>query len=391
VDEPLYHAIARMRRAGRRHIPAVDSGGRVVGMLRLDAALAASSVRLLSQIDRLTHDRTIAGMAAARSAQAEVAAELLADGATAPEVQAWLSDFNNDLHARVARLLLDEPPPVAFSLLVMGSGGRGESGLAPDQDNGLVLADYPDERHDEIDAWFRGFSGRLVDALAELGLPLCRGGVMATSPLWRKSLGQWRRQLDGWIARRREAALRSADIFFDFRCVFGEASLARELRAHVAARVRGATAFLAAMARQEEDYDVALGLFDRFVRERDDPRHRGEVNLKLGALTPVVDAVRLYALREGVEETSTVQRIARLEAAGVFTRDEADALAAGYAEAAGALLTRQVADARAGRRPSNFVAPETLTARERRHLVEGLKAIRALHSRVRVDFTGRIL
>jgi CBS domain-containing protein len=105
----------------------------------------------------------------------------------------------------------------------------------------------------------------------------------------------------------------------------------------------------------------------------------------------MVDAVRLYALREGVEETSTTQRIARLEAAGVFGRDEADALSAGYAEVAGALLARQVVDARAGRRPSNFVAPDGLTARERRHLVESLKAIRALHARVRADFTGHIL
>jgi signal-transduction protein with cAMP-binding, CBS, and nucleotidyltransferase domain len=391
-DDLLYHAIARMRRAGRRHMPAVDGDGRAVGMLSLDAALADANGRLLAQIDRLTHDRTLAGMAQARAAQAEVAAELLADGAGGPEVQAWLSDFNNDLHARIARLLLGEAaPPVPFALLVMGSGGRGESGLAPDQDNGLVLADYPDERHDEIDAWFRDFSGRLTEALAAVGLPLCRGNVMATNPVWRKSLGQWMAQLDGWIARRREAALRSADIFFDFRCVFGEAALARALRAHVAARARGATAFLSDMARQEEDYDVALGLFDRFVREREDPAHRGEVNLKLGALTPMVDAVRLYALREGVEETSTTRRIALLERAGTFGRDEADALAAGYAEVAGALLARQVADVRDGRQASNFVAPDALTARERRHLVEALKAIRRLHLRVRADFTGRIL
>jgi len=390
-DEPLYFAIARMRRAGRRHMPATGADGAVVGMLDLHEALARSSPRLLSQIDRLTHDATLRGVAAARAAQAGIAAELLEDGAAAPEVQGWLSELNNAAHGRVVRLLLTQPAPLPFALIVMGSGGRGESGLAPDQDNGLVLADYPDARHDEIDAWFRDFAARLTQALAEIGFPLCRGNVMATNPVWRKSLGQWRDQLDGWIARRREAALRSADIFFDFRCVWGEASLVRALRAHVAARLRGAHAFLAAMARQEEDYDVALGLFDRFVRERDDPRHRGAVNLKLGALTPLVDAVRLYALRDGVEETSTLGRIAALEAAGVFGRDEADALAAGYGQLAEALLRSQLAEARASRPPSNFVRPEALTARERRRLVETLKTIRALQVRTRADFTGRVL
>ena len=29
----------------------------------------------------------------------------------------------------------------------MGSGGRGESYLFPDQDNGFILADYPDAEH----------------------------------------------------------------------------------------------------------------------------------------------------------------------------------------------------------------------------------------------------
>ena len=390
-DEPLYHAIARMRRAGRRHMPATDAGGAIVGMLELHEALAQSSPRLLSQIDRLTHEATLPGMAAARAAQAGVAAELLGDGVGAPEIQGWLSEFNDAVHARVVRLLLAQPPPLPFALIVMGSGGRGESGLAPDQDNGLVLADYPDDAHDEIDAWFRDFAGRLAQALAEVGFPLCRGNVMATNPVWRKSLGQWRDQLDGWVASRRDVALRSADIFFDFRCVWGEAPLVRALRAHVAARLRGARGFLAAMARQEEDYDVALGLFDRFVRERDDLGHRGEVNLKLGALTPLVDAVRLYALRESVEETSTLGRIAALETAGVFDRDEADALAAGYGQLADALLRRQIADAQASRPPSNFVRPEALTARERRRLVETLKTIRALQVRARADFTGRIL
>ncbi|MSO89125.1 MAG: hypothetical protein EXQ89_04035 [Rhodospirillaceae bacterium] len=43
------------------------------------------------------------------------------------------------------------PPPVALSLIVMGSGGRGESFLFPDQDNGIIIADYPDDAHDRID------------------------------------------------------------------------------------------------------------------------------------------------------------------------------------------------------------------------------------------------
>ena len=34
-------------------------------------------------------------------------------------------------------------PPVPFAVLVMGSAGRAESLLHPDQDNGFILADHP--------------------------------------------------------------------------------------------------------------------------------------------------------------------------------------------------------------------------------------------------------
>jgi hypothetical protein len=58
----------------------------------------------------------------------------------------------------------------------MGSGGRGESLLFPDQDHGFVLADYPDEQHGEIDPWFIELAERFTATLDRLHFPLCDGG-----------------------------------------------------------------------------------------------------------------------------------------------------------------------------------------------------------------------
>ena len=46
---------------------------------------------------------------------------------------------------------------------------------------------------------------------------------MAINPLWRKTLAQWRAQTEMWARRRSAAAIRLADIFFDFAPVAGEA------------------------------------------------------------------------------------------------------------------------------------------------------------------------
>ncbi|HZD26655.1 MAG TPA: putative nucleotidyltransferase substrate binding domain-containing protein, partial [Alphaproteobacteria bacterium] len=263
--------------------------------------------------------------------------------------------------------------------------------LHPDQDNGLVLEDYPDDRHDAVDAWFRAFAARLTAGMDAVGLPLCRGHVMATNPLWRKSLSQWRGQLDYWLAHRNPAVLRWADIFFDFRGVWGEPGLAGALRETVTDRLAGNVRFLRAMVRDDEDNDVALGLFHRFVLERSDPATRGRVNLKLGATLPLTDSVRVLALRQGIAETSTLARIAGLLEAGVLDSDEADALSAGYAEISAMLLRQQLADWRAGRPLGNHVDPHALTGRERDHLVAALKAIRGVLDLARMELTGFVL
>ncbi len=205
-DEYLYRAVGRMRRLGLRHMPVVDRAGRPVGMRDLHAALAAASQRLVGQIDRLTNEASLEGFARTKAAQIELARGLLADHVPAPEIQALISDINNDIYRRVLRLCVARmakegrgEPPVPFACIVMGSGRRGESFLFPDQDNGFVLAGYPDERHGSVDPWFIELASWMTTALDGLRFPLCKGGVMATNPVWRKTLPQWREQVALWM------------------------------------------------------------------------------------------------------------------------------------------------------------------------------------------------
>src|SRR6185436_9295277 len=101
------------------------------------------------------------GLAATKAAEANLAAELLDEGVAAPEIQRFLTDINCDLYRHLLDGALasmkDEgwgEPPVRFCALVMGSAGRGENFLDPDQDNGFILEDYPDDAHCAIDRFF---------------------------------------------------------------------------------------------------------------------------------------------------------------------------------------------------------------------------------------------
>ena len=55
------------------------------------------------------------------------------------------------------------------------------------------------------------------------------------------------------------------------------------------------------------------------------------------------------------------------------------------------MLRAQLADAREGRRPDNFIRPDSLSKAERSALVEALRAVDDFLARTRADFTGRLL
>jgi signal-transduction protein with cAMP-binding, CBS, and nucleotidyltransferase domain len=395
--EYLYHAIAAMRRHGLRHMPVVDRDSRLVGMLHLHDALAAASARLMHQIDRLSNEGTIDGLKEVKSAQVELAEQLFADHLPAPEIQQLLTRINNDMYRSVGDAALKQmaaegwgEPPVSAAAIVMGSGGRGENFLFPDQDNGFIIADYPDAEHARIDTFFIELAERMCRDLNEVGIPYCNGYCMAVNPLWRKTLPQWIEQIRLWGRKSNSVTIRLADIFFDFQPVSGDITLARALRQAVTEIVRHNHFFLRQMFQDKTSHNVALGFFGGFVTEKEQKEYRGQVNLKYAGTIPLVGAIRLLALREGVEETSTLQRIRVLGEQNVLSVNERDELVGAFDLLTDTLLRQQIADFRAGRRVSYFVDPNALDKRARARLVDALKAIDAVRKRAHMEFTGQI-
>jgi signal-transduction protein with cAMP-binding, CBS, and nucleotidyltransferase domain len=379
-------------------MPVVDDEGGLCGMLYLRDAFPAAIPSLVAHIDQLTHETTLDGLREVKAAQVRLAADLFADRVPAPEILSLISHINNDIYRRVVQLNLQAmrdagwgDPPVGFAVIVMGSGGRGESFLFPDQDNGFILAGYPDAEHGRIDPFFIELAERMTAQMDQLGFPLCRGGVMATNPVWRKTLGQWRWQVSAWIERRSEVAMQLCDILFDFQAVYGERALAEQLRATILTRVRANLGFLRQMFGVQAEHRAGLGWFNRLLRERADPAHRGKVNLKYRGTLPLAEAVRLLALRHGVAPTGTLARIDALCAAGHLGRDEHDHLRGAFDHISGLQLRQQIADYRAGRPVSNHVDPAELTARELDLLKAAFRANNDFRTRVRSELTGEIL
>jgi len=397
ADDYLYQGIARMRRFGWRHMPVVEDDGRPVGEIELDEALAVAGEQTVRQIERLTHEGSLDGLREVKAVQADIAADLLGDNVPAPEIQSFISEINRDIHRRVIDAALaamrDEgwgAPPVDFALIIMGSGGRGENFLFPDQDNGYVLDDYPDEEHSRVDAFFIELAERMTRDLDSIGFPFCRGYVMATNPLWRKTRSQWREQLRLWGRRRGTIAVQLTDIFFDFRAGYGQVDFVAGLRRDATEMIRNSPIYLQAMEQIAHEYGVALGWFGRFITEKEQPEHKGAMNLKHSGTLPLVACTRILALRAGIEATSTLDRIAALHRADELDKDEQDYLSGAFRHITLLLLRQQLNDFRAGREVGNYVRPESLSEREKDILVDSFKAIDQLRRKLHAEFTGDV-
>lgn len=396
-DEYLFIAIARMRRLGHRHMPVIDGEGRLAGILHLHDAMGRAARDMVAAIDDLTRDDSDDGLRQIKAGQVRVAETLFAGNVAVGDIQATLSHVNNDIYARLLERNMASmageglgAPPAPFAMIVMGSGGRHENFLVPDQDYGFIVEDGPAMLDDAADGWFVALAERLSRDLDAVGLPFCKGGVMATNPKWRKTLAGWKEQVDTWCRRAHSDPLLDFDIFFDFRLGWGDPRLAAALREHVTMRTAGNRAFLRELHGATRDSGTALSWFGRFATERSDPAHRGKANLKWHGILPLVQAARLFALRDGVAQTGTRERLAASHASGVLSDAEHDDLTAARQTVCGLLLGRQLIDFKAGAPVSNFIDPNALTPRRKRGLREALRAIERLRGRIGVEFGGEL-
>ncbi|SFB85276.1 CBS domain-containing protein [Marinospirillum celere] len=317
------------------------------------------------------------------------------------DLPAWrisqlISDHNAWLYRRALKESLDEmnrygwgEPPRKFCVLLLGSGARQESLLRPDQDNAMIIEDYPESRHQEIDTWFQHLGESFTNKLDQVGIPLCKGHVMARWPLWRKPLKEWKTQMQIWTAGRIVKRVQLSNILLDFSCVYGEAALEKAFRKELKRLVPKASGFLHEMGELLDEIPVALDTFERLASDDQEAPHSYALNLKRQGLLPLQTSVRLLCLTQGLlAGVTTRERLTLLLAEGWVSSEEASDLLASLEHLQELLLSAQLASLEAGRQADNWIDTRQLTGRQKVLLKQDLKLIRALVKRARKAATS---
>ncbi|WLD57928.1 DUF294 nucleotidyltransferase-like domain-containing protein [Salinispirillum sp. LH 10-3-1] len=291
------------------HLPVLKAS-KPVGMLTATDLMHAQEDSPLFFIQRLSREHTLEGLQRQMAGCQQWLDRIRQQDNALPLLGQLYTTVMDGLTRRLLQLGEKKlgPSPMPYGWLAFGSQARREMTLESDQDNGLILANEPD---DEAQRYFADLAEWVCDGLNACGLRHCPGDVMAKNPKWRLSSQQWVKQFDQWINTPTQDALLFSTIFFDWRLIAGPNQLQNGLRERMQ-QIKPNSQFLAMMTRSALRQSPPLGFF-RSVLLTHSGEHKNKLDLKHEGIALINDLARLHALAIHTDAQNTLDRLMSAE------------------------------------------------------------------------------
>ncbi|HEX9082998.1 MAG TPA: DUF294 nucleotidyltransferase-like domain-containing protein, partial [Holophagaceae bacterium] len=317
---------------------------------------------------------------------------LLREGLRSANLVRLISELNDRVVRKVLELAERElgPPPVPYCWLALGSEGRKEQTFRTDQDNALVYADPRETQRERVVEYFRRFTVLVRNGLIRCGFEPCPANCMASNPDWCQPLSVWKGYFAGWLSEPTPKAVLHSQIFLDFRPLYGDETLAWELREHLGRLMTEYPTFLGFLANILVQNRPPLGFFGAVTGERSG-EHKDRLNLKLKGLAPLVDLARLCALERGVRAVSTLDRLEALRGSPSLLADLVDELIDAFEFLVLLRIHHQYRQLEAGQPIDTFIRLEALSHLERQSLKNAFRLVQKAQDRVMDRYKAFIL
>lgn len=368
-------ALLLMSERELHHLPVVDGAGRPLGLVSANDILAAQAVGAVPIGKTVRKAATTDEINSSLARMPQMVVKLMDAGVDGAQVAGQVASIGYVVHRRIIQLAEDAlgPPPVPYCYLVFGSLARRDQTLKTDQDNGLLLDDsYDAAAHG---GYFKALSERVSADLDACGFDYCGGDIMAQNPKWRQPLAGWKAVFEDWIRAPEPKALMHASIFFDSAPLYGDESLYLALQGHVLQMASKRELFLAHMVQNALTSQVPIGFFRRFVLTSD-KNQEDRLDIKKNGLVPLVDIVRVYALKYGIQVPGFEDRVRALEEASSLAPADLQEMRDAWHFLMTIRLEHQARQIRRGETPDNMIAPQHLSTFEREHLRDAFSLIK---------------
>ncbi len=353
---------------------------------------------LLGMVNEAAAASEVAQLAAVNDRLVDLACRLFQDSGSARLVHQACTMVRAALVKRtleLARLELRSSSTargIPMALFSTGSDGRQEQSLFAEQAYFFVYqASEADTAlyQQAADGYFEKLGSLFSERLDQVGIARRSGGIMPFNAQWRGSQQQWQRRVRGLVRYANEDWTKNVldlIVLSDARYLSGDPELGAWFGPFVLSTGQNTPQAIINMARVASAMPLANGILRRFAIEGEG-EHKGELNLKLLAWKPLVICVEVLAVRYGVEETSTLKRLDRLQALGCLTPKLTSELAEAFRVISGLLIMQQIKKHDGLLQDENYLNPYQLTAVEREGLSRAIGSIQELQGVLKSKFS----
>jgi CBS domain-containing protein len=376
-----FEAVLKIIKHNVHHILVIKEG-QLKGVLTNHDLMMLQGTSPLSFARDLESQESVEGLAPVSMKINRVVGLLLKEGARASNITRIIAELNDRLVRKMLEIAEKKlgRPPVAYCWLSFGSEGRKERIFKTDQDNAILYADPATRvQEDATREYFASFALFVRDGLAKCGFPYRPADYMTGNPNRYQSLSAWKKAFAGWMNHPTTDTILQSLIFFDFRPLHGDDSLAVELRTFIMDHLKGRNLFLDKMAVAIMRNRPPLGFFGTFIVDKDG-EHSNELNLNVRGIGPLIDMVRLMALEAGIFESATLERIAAMKGRHPTIDAMGDDIVQAFEFLVMLSTLHQVEQKEHGAIPDDFINPGKLTKLEKSMLKESFQVISRLQA-----------
>jgi CBS domain-containing protein len=374
ADRTGTEALLEMLEHGIRHLPVLTAERRLLGVLD-DVDLMANERRAPFHLQAAVARASDAGQVAEAAAELpEMVTALFDAGLPAAVISRAISSIHDAVTRRLIEFAHEElgRPPVRYTWLATGSFGRFEAVPSSDVDCAIAW-DGPDDDM-ELRRTMITLAAHVLEGLERCGFPPDTNSVVASNPLFARSIEEWERAATSWVEDPdRDRGLMLLSVVVESDPVWGATGAAAHL-AHVFARAPNRDLMLRRLGAAAVSERPPTGFIRDFVLHSTGER-KGVLDIKCRGLIPVEGLARWSGLCARVSAASTRARLKASREAGTLSVADAASLRDAFELFSSLRMEHQVAQLRAGERPDNLIQPKTLTPMTRTALKEAFRAV----------------
>lgn len=383
----IFEATLLMQEKRLRHLAVRNDEGKIISVISNDELMQVQRHSSNFLVREIKNAEVVDDVIESHAAVPGIVKALIDSGAKTKNITRIISGISDAITTKLIHFAVNElgEPPVAFAFIALGSEGREEQTLLTDQDNAIIYKDV-EENADEVNSYFLELGKKVCTWLDKAGYNFCSGDIMAQNPKWCQPLSVWKKYFSDWINTVSPQDLLDAAIFYDFRCVYGDKNLTSELRSDINNLIKNKNLFLFHMAQNAIQWKAPLGFFGNIIVESSDEQS-GSFNIK-SALMPIQSFARIYALKNGVEISNTIERLEFLHKMNIIPSATFEKILDAYNFLMLMRFKHQAIAISKNKTPDNYINLKDLSDIEQTTLKKIFSQISTFQSKLKFDFTG---